>query len=243
MKITSYIIFCLVVLTSYNVYAQGSNRPDQPEQVRGKETGTITPQTDNSQVGNQTRETVPVSEGEVIEEGELLIAPNQQEVQSQVQNRTNENLSVGEKNRVETRERERIQQLEQIHKTIRELAKAIGDNDIQEGVSNLLSVLPANENASNAFISNEERSPAIKFLVGPNYRQLKNVKQTISSNSKIIDDLSSFLVEIENEQTRESITQQIRMLELYNYSLNDDLSEATKGFSLFGWLNRIIVKY
>lgn len=84
------------------------------------------------------------------------------------------------------------------------------------------------------------RSKGIKFLLGPDWKELKGAKSEINENSVRIAKLKRIASDVEDEEARAAIEAQIRVLEIQNQTLEENLNDATKGFSLLGWLFKIV---
>jgi len=89
----------------------------------------------------------------------------------------------------------------------------------------------------------ESRSGFAKFFVGPNYKELGNVKQAMDQNQVQIQKLNQIAAQINNTSDQTELRNQIQILEAQNTSLGEQLKKDVSGFSLFGWLNRWINKY
>ena len=89
----------------------------------------------------------------------------------------------------------------------------------------------------------ESRSGFTKFFIGPNYKQLKAAKQEIEQNQLRIRELNQIMSQITNTSDRTELENQIRILESQNTALSEQLNQDVKGFSLFGWLSKLINKF
>jgi len=87
------------------------------------------------------------------------------------------------------------------------------------------------------------RTNFAKFFVGPNYKELKNAKQIIAQNNLQIANLEQIIAQVTNEAEAQNLQNQIDLLNQQQTYLASDLNEMTKGFSLFGWLNKLLNNY
>ncbi len=101
----------------------------------------------------------------------------------------------------------------------------------------------AEDKVNRAFDKAGERGNVIKFLIGPNYKQLKEIKQEIQQNQVRIQKLQRIMAQVENEADKTELQNKISLIESQNVNLQNQLKEATSGFSLFGWLFKLIYKY
>jgi len=86
----------------------------------------------------------------------------------------------------------------------------------------------------------ESRTGFAKFFVGPNYKQLKVVKQEMEQNRLRIQQLNQIMSQITNTSDQTELANLIKILEAQNTNLKEQLNQDTKGFSLFGWLSKLI---
>jgi len=89
----------------------------------------------------------------------------------------------------------------------------------------------------------EQRSDFARFFVGPNYKQLKEVKRLMEQNRLRIQEMNQIRSQIENKGEQTELQNLIKVLEEQNTNLQNTLNENEDGFSLFGWLAKIIAKY
>lgn len=82
----------------------------------------------------------------------------------------------------------------------------------------------------------QNRNSVVRFLIGANYGEIKNVKAEIEQNRLRIQELNQIMNQLQNEGDKTTLQEQIQTLELENTSLEEALKEAQGGFSLFGWL-------
>jgi len=99
------------------------------------------------------------------------------------------------------------------------------------------------DNVNQALDKAQTRSRFAKFFVGPNYKELKEAKQEIEQNRLRIQELNQIMSQISNETDKTELANQIEILEQQNTVLQNNLDEVTSGFSLFGWLSKIVNKY
>jgi len=89
----------------------------------------------------------------------------------------------------------------------------------------------------------ETRSGFAKFFIGPNYKQLKTAKQEMEQNQLRIQELNQIMSQIANASDQTELKNQIKILEAQNISLEEQLNQDAKGFSLFGWLSKWINRF
>lgn len=100
-----------------------------------------------------------------------------------------------------------------------------------------------NEKMGESFDRSENRSSLAKFFIGPNYKELKDAKQLIARNRLEISNMEQVALQLQDDAEYANIKNQIETLSQQNTELENQLRSKTAGFSLFGWLNRLINKY
>jgi exonuclease VII small subunit len=68
------------------------------------------------------------------------------------------------------------------------------------------------------------------------------VKETIEQNNQQIEQLIQIKDQFIESGDKEQLTEQIESLKQANLEVEDSLQEMQKGFSLFGWLSKLISK-
>lgn len=110
------------------------------------------------------------------------------------------------------------------------------------------------ENSANGFSTSEDRanealdvadqrSAIAKFFIGPNYNQLKEVKAQMEQNQVRVANMNQVCSQVENAGDQTEIKAQVKILEDQNTALQSQVDEEEAGFSLLGWLIRLITGY
>lgn len=86
------------------------------------------------------------------------------------------------------------------------------------------------------------RSGFVKFIIGPKYSEIKNAENIIAKNQEQIQQLNNIKAQLSNKGDQQTLDNQISILEKANLDLSNSLTDAQKGFSLFGWLSKIFVQ-
>jgi hypothetical protein len=97
--------------------------------------------------------------------------------------------------------------------------------------------------ANQALEKAQARSDFAKFFIGANYTQLKTMKQEMDQNQLRIQELQQICSQISNAIDQTELQNQIQILEQQNTALQNQLNNEESGFSLFGWLMRLIHSY
>lgn len=84
----------------------------------------------------------------------------------------------------------------------------------------------------------EARTGFAKFFIGANYKELKLVKNTLTENQTQIKELQQIMIQLTSDTDKIAIANQVIVLQQTQLQLKDQLSDLSKGFSLFGWISR-----
>lgn len=115
------------------------------------------------------------------------------------------------------------------------------------GIGEQIRVIAQNQNriqeeAEVALQTAERRGGFSKFLIGPNYGQLKTVEERLANHTQNLEELKTLREQIQTTADKQLLDQQIQVMEQIKTQLEEAVAENQKGFSLFGWLNRILSK-
>jgi hypothetical protein len=86
----------------------------------------------------------------------------------------------------------------------------------------------------------QTRSNFAKFFIGPKYGEIDNLENLLEQNKEQINQLNQIKVQISNSGDEKILTEQIKTLEQYNLEIETSLSLEQKGFSLLGWLAKML---
>ena len=88
----------------------------------------------------------------------------------------------------------------------------------------------------------QSRSGFAKFFIGPNYGEIKNSQKLLEQNKERIQNLNQLKTQVADQGDQLQLVEQIQLLEQVNQQIETSLTEAQKGFSLFGWIFRLFTK-
>lgn len=114
-----------------------------------------------------------------------------------------------------------------------------------EGIGEQVRVIAQNQNRIHIDLEKnlekiQERSRVMNFLVGPNYKAINQAKKIMTENKEQIQQLKEVKQQLQNELDVEELAEQIKQLEQVQIDAENDLKNVKKGFSLFGWLNKLL---
>jgi len=89
----------------------------------------------------------------------------------------------------------------------------------------------------------DKRGSFSKFFIGPDYKQLKLVKQEMEQNQLRIQELNQIMTQLSNQSEQTELQNIIQTLEMQNTELQNQLNNQISGFSIFGWLFKWIAGY
>lgn len=96
---------------------------------------------------------------------------------------------------------------------------------------------------TNQAIDNSQRNPVIEFIIGPDYNDLKKVKEEKENNNNRIDQLKELSKTVKDKKVKSDLDKQITVLEEQNTALDKQLAKEANQFSLLGWAAKLITKY
>ena len=94
-----------------------------------------------------------------------------------------------------------------------------------------------------ALSSMQARSGLMKFIFGPNYKNAGEIKTQAAQLRNDAVELTSLREELTLAADQEEVQGAIDSLEEEADTLESELDQELQGFSLFGWLNRILSGY
>lgn len=88
----------------------------------------------------------------------------------------------------------------------------------------------------------ESRPGFLHFLLGPDFKALRTMNQQVEENRQRVQDLEQLQSQTQNENESNLLQSTIRLLNQENTSLEEKIQSQEKGFSLFGWLVKLLAK-
>jgi len=110
--------------------------------------------------------------------------------------------------------------------------------DVEEEVEEIVEDQEeAEENAEEAIDNADKRPSYVKFLIGPDFNNLGQLRKEVVQTRNNIRKLEQLRLKAE-EGVREPIDAAMAEIETKAQVLQEDMNERLSGFSLFGWLTR-----
>ncbi|PLX27702.1 hypothetical protein C0583_00480 [Candidatus Parcubacteria bacterium] len=116
-----------------------------------------------------------------------------------------------------------------------------------QGVGKQIRTIAQNQNQNQSEIEStlenvKNRGRLKKFFFGPNYKYLNLAEGKLATHEEKLAELKELASKITNEEDRQILEEQIAVMEEVSKELGEEIVAQGKGFSLFGWLNKILSK-
>jgi len=171
--------------------------------------------------------------------------------QTQQQTRT-VNQGAGSQLQVQTTEQSqsgsalevREQRKSQVAEAVQEMLRVAERNG---GIGQQVKVIAQTQNQNQEKVEADlakiqNRNKLVRFLVGPDYRLIKNTQQTLEQNHAQIEQLNQLKTELHNLGDSQVLAAQIKLLEQANTEISKTLESSHGRFSLLGWMFRILAR-
>ena len=117
--------------------------------------------------------------------------------------------------------------------------------DRQGGIGEQVRVIARNQNQHQerveaALGEAKKRGRFMKFIIGPKYKQLEKARTELQAQNQELGQLRELLDQVIGASDEVAIAEQIAVLEQVKSEVEAEVGREMKGFSLFGWLNKII---
>lgn len=175
---------------------------------------------------------------------------NQNAVTTQTQN-------AGEETQIKTQTQLDVQEAAQVY-TAQSEAAGSRSSEVAKSVESMLTVAnrvsnpeigeqiktiakaqnQAEDSANKAVDKANERSGFVKFLIGADFAQTREMKTIMEQNQVRIQELQKIMLQLDNEADKTELQNQINVLEIQNLNLSEQIDELDVNFSLFGWFVR-----
>ncbi len=129
--------------------------------------------------------------------------------------------------------------------TVAQFVHSLSDlADKEGGIGQQVKVVAQAQNDSqtevdSAITAVDDRSGFLKFLIGPNYGQLNNIKTEISANENRIQVLTRLMGQIQDANAKTVLQDQVNNLQQQNTQLQNFVNTNESKASIFGWLVRL----
>lgn len=113
------------------------------------------------------------------------------------------------------------------------------------GIGQQVKIIAQNQNQNQAKLEQnvekiKSRGIFAKFFVGADYGEIKDAQKTLEQNKEQIRQLNQIRTQLSNEGDQQQLMEQIKVLRDANQGIENSISDAQGGFSLFGWLSKMV---
>lgn len=229
MKKTSLVVLLLVFGSAFQSQAANTNSN------QGTKAGQTAPQVQgNRGVGNtiQTNE-----QNKVMNQGESNQIQTQEQNVVQTQDSGNSE-SANSKDSTNPS----VQKRSQVANAVQVLLQIADRNG---GIGQQVRVIAQNQNQNRMKLEQnvaniQSRGGFAKFFIGSNYGEIKDAQKALEQNREQIRQLNQIRTKLSNQGDQQQLTEQIKALEQANLEIENSLTDAQNGFSLFGWFNKLV---
>ena len=115
------------------------------------------------------------------------------------------------------------------------------------GVGDQIRTIAQNQNENQEKIETEmeevkNRGQLKKFFFGPDYKNLNSIEERLLNHDEKIGELKELASEISDVADLETLEEQIKVMEEIKTELEKEVTIESEGFSLFGWLSKMLAK-
>ena len=96
--------------------------------------------------------------------------------------------------------------------------------------------------AEDALEQAKERKGWVKFLIGPNYKQISLVEDRLEEINQQLEELKDLRGKLTNPEDSTLLDSQVQAIAQLQSELQSEVEDSKKGFSLFGWLAKFFSK-
>jgi DNA repair exonuclease SbcCD ATPase subunit len=153
------------------------------------------------------------------------------------------NMSEQAKNKVKRKANEMAQERKgKVANAVQEmLAVAARSGGIGQEISVIAQEQKENQEVIEAKMEEVKRRGRLKkFFFGSDYKSINAIEDILENRSEKFSELKGMTQDLPREVDAEKLESQIQKIEEVKTELEQELEQETKGFSLFGWLNKMI---
>ncbi|MCG2694018.1 hypothetical protein L6259_01955, partial [Candidatus Parcubacteria bacterium] len=181
------------------------------------------------------------------ENGEGDQVQNQNQVknqgeESQIQNNEREGKQIQNKSGLTAAQQRRSQVAGAAQKML-QVADRNGESGIGQQVRTIAQTQTQNHEKLEASLQKvQSRNGLVKFFIGPNYGEINSAKKSLEENREQIKQLNQVKNQLANEGDRQTLAEQVQLLEQADLEIENSLDVSQEGFSLFGWIFKLFSK-
>ncbi len=139
------------------------------------------------------------------------------------------------------------QRRSRVANAVQEMLGVAERNQNNQGVGEQIRVIAQIQNQNQEQIETQmkqvkNRGRLKKFFFGPDYKNLNSVEDRLANHEEKLGQLRQLATQIADEADAAKLQEQIAVMEQVKTELAKEVVVESKGFSLFGWLNKMLVK-
>ncbi len=254
-------VLAITLAVAGNVYAANQNSDSETENQAQQQIKVIN-QGEDSQIKTENNEQTQSENAEnqadlnvenqawqksQNENGEGDQVQNQNQVknqgeESQIQNNEREGKQIQNKSGLTAAQQRRSQVAGAAQKML-QVADRNGESGIGQQVRTIAQTQTQNHEKLEASLQKvQSRNGLVKFFIGPNYGEINSAKKSLEENREQIKQLNQVKNQLANEGDRQTLAEQVQLLEQADLEIENSLDVSQEGFSLFGWMFRLFSK-
>jgi len=238
MKKTLLVAFLLVFGIAFQTSAANSNSQSQGS------SSSATQGVGNTPTQNSKSTTAPAATGNAVkttEENKVMNQGEATQIKTQEQNAVQTQDKTGDKSNQGKGQSTSEQRRSQVAIAVQAMLQIADRNGgIGQQVKTIAQTQTQNQEKLEKNLEKiQSRSGFAKFFIGANYGEIKDAKKTLEQNKEQIKQMNQVRTQLSNQGDQQQLAEQIKVLEKANQEIETLMEDAQKGFSLFGWLNKL----
>jgi len=112
---------------------------------------------------------------------------------------------------------------------------------LKNGVDSFIATQADLQEVSVAQLGNiSQRSGVVKFLIGPDFGSIKKLQAVVEANTKMLAQIEQLKTQTLTTEEKEALESLSGSIESQNLAINGQVEAQESGFSLFGWLMKLL---
>lgn len=141
-------------------------------------------------------------------------------------------------------ENESSNRLENAIRKFKRLRERINNPDVGNQIQNMVEETERFQERSNQALSNFQARPGfLKFLIGPDYKNAGKLRSELVRLQSKVQEMTQLRNALEDEEDIQEVDEVINDLNEEIEIRQSELNEELSGFSLFGWLSKLLSGY
>src|SRR3989339_376764 len=123
-----------------------------------------------------------------------------------------------------------------------------GEEQQNQGIGQQIKTIAQNQNQNQKeiettleHVKNNRGNAVWRFFFGPN-KYIYMAENKLATHAEKLEEVRELASKIKNEDDAKTLEEQIEIMEQAKTELAEEIKKENKGFSLFGWLNKLLSK-